>query len=400
LASPRLKLLWVGDACSHTGFARVTHSVLEHLHDIFDVTVIGALYEGDPGHGYPYPIYPAQAIPHADIWGLKKTAAKLPDIAPDVVCVINDPWVIELFCDEWKKQKFAVPLCAYMPVDGPNCVSPKTARALNETLSAAVFYTGFGATEARGAGFDGPAHVIPHGIDAELFSPGDQATARAAIGMPSVMRGGFVVLNVNRNQPRKRLDLTIAHFAEWVRTRGVTDAWLHLHCAEKDVGWRVRDLARYYRIHERLILTSPDMTWRRGIPDDQLVNVYRAANVQVTTTLGEGWGLTTMEGMACGIPQIVPEWSALAEWTVGAAWHVRCSAYEAFPGSQNTIGGIIDREGFVAALDQMYESSDVRAEFSESARRHVTAPSFTWKSVAAQFADVLHGAAMKKKAAA
>ena len=52
------KVLWYGDACSNTGFGRVTTSVLEHLQKEHEVEVIGINYNGDP-HDLPYKIYPA-----------------------------------------------------------------------------------------------------------------------------------------------------------------------------------------------------------------------------------------------------------------------------------------------------------------------------------------------------
>src|SRR4030095_6152956 len=81
----------------------------------------------------------------------------------------------------------------------------------------------------------------------------------------------------------------------------------------------------------------------------QLPLIYSALDVQVTTTLGEGWGLTTMEGMACGTPQIVPDWAALGEWATPAL-KVPCSLQLAHPGI-NTVGALPDKEAFMKALD-------------------------------------------------
>ena len=46
------------------------------------------------------------------------------------------------------------------------------------------------------------------------------------VGLPVRVRDGFVVGVVGRNQHRKRLDLAIAYFAEWVQTRRIADAYL------------------------------------------------------------------------------------------------------------------------------------------------------------------------------
>src|SRR3569623_1446521 len=65
------RLLWVGDAGAATGFATVTHSVLEQLHPAWDVIVSGVNYDGAP-HSFPYAIMPA--CHGGDMWGMDRFA--------------------------------------------------------------------------------------------------------------------------------------------------------------------------------------------------------------------------------------------------------------------------------------------------------------------------------------
>jgi D-inositol-3-phosphate glycosyltransferase len=65
------KVLWYGDACSNTGFGRVTTSVLEHLQKEHEVEVIGINYNGDP-HDLPYKIYPASNLACPDRFGIPR----------------------------------------------------------------------------------------------------------------------------------------------------------------------------------------------------------------------------------------------------------------------------------------------------------------------------------------
>jgi glycosyltransferase involved in cell wall biosynthesis len=59
--------------------------------------------------------------------------------------------------------------------------------------------------------------VIPHGLDTRVFHPpGDRPAARVAIaGLRDLPNDAFVVLNANRNQPRKRIDLKLGGFARF-----------------------------------------------------------------------------------------------------------------------------------------------------------------------------------------
>ena len=370
-------LLWIGDALVPTGFATVTHSVLDHLRQDWDVVVSGVNYDGSP-HGLPYRVMPAWQ--GSDMWGMNRFQALCAEFAPAAVIINNDWWNVAEFV---KLAPKGMPVIGYMPVDGGN-LDPAAVRELNR-LHAAVWYTDFGHREAVKAGFRGKRHVIPHGIDTGVFQPMPRGEARQLLDL-NVPRSAFIVGNLNRNQPRKRLDLTIEIFADWVRSHAVADAFLLLHCAQKDTGWDLHRVAEYHGCADRLLLTGSE-----GIRDLQgthhLQFIYNSLDVQMSTTLGEGWGLTTMEGMACGIPQIVPNSSALAEWAEPAV-KVPCSRTLMNP-EINTTGALVDHAPFVAALDTLYRNKAARAELAARSLQHVRQDGFTWSSIARQFNAVL-----------
>jgi glycosyltransferase involved in cell wall biosynthesis len=370
-------LLWIGDALVPTGFATVTHSVLDHLRQDWDVVVSGVNYDGAP-HDLPYRVMPAWQ--GGDMWGMNRFQALCAEFAPAAVVINNDWWNVAEFV---KLAPEGVPVVGYMPVDGGN-LDPAAVRELNR-LHAAVWYTGFGHREAVKAGFRGKRHVIPHGIDTGVFQPMNRVEARQLLDL-NVPRSAFIAGNLNRNQPRKRLDLTIEIFADWVRSHAVTDAFLLLHCARKDTGWDLHRVAEYHGVADRLLLTGSE-----GIRDLQATHhlqfIYNSLDVQMSTTLGEGWGLTTMEGMACGIPQIVPDSSALAEWAEPAV-KIPCSRMLMNP-EINTTGALVDHAPFVAALDALYRNKVARAELAARSVQHVRQDGFTWNSIARQFNAVL-----------
>lgn len=372
----RPRLLWVGDAVVPTGFATVTHSILAHLCQDWQVVVSGVNYDGGP-HSFPYTILPARQ--GGDMWGMNRFAALCAEYAPDAVVINSDWWHVAALLDHAPEDVF---IAAYMPVDGAH-LNPVDIRKLHG-LAAAVWYTEFGHQEARKAGFVGERHVIPHGLDADLWQSMDKIQARRELALP-VPPGAFLVGNINRNQPRKRLDVTISNFAHWIQSRNVTDAWLLLHCAQKDTGWNLRGVADFYGVADRLLLTGPEDLRKAGGPAS-LLPVYNALDVQVSTTLGEGWGLTTMEGMACGVPQLVPAWAGLGEWAEPAL-KVPCHTKLVHP-EINTVGALPDQETFVAQLDRLYRDPAARTQLSQRGAAFVRQPQFGWDAVAAQF-DVL-----------
>jgi len=367
------KLLWVGDALVASGFAKCTHHILDVVKETWDVHVLGLNYLGDP-HNCSYPVYPCW--PGGDLFGVKRVAQLINNIKPDLLVIQNDPWNIPVYLERAGN----VPVVATMPVDGKNCCG----RKLNG-LKFAIFWTEFGIKEAQLGGYSGQATAIPLGVDLDLYRPLEGV--REKLKLPSGVENAYIVGNINRNQPRKRLDLTISYFAEWVKSHDVRDAYLFLHVAPTgDMGYDVSQLMQYYGLSSRLILAEPNIG--QGIAESLLSFTYSAFDVQLSTTQGEGWGLTTMEGMACGVPQIMPDWSALGEWARDAAFLVPCTTTAATLNGINVIGGIADREKTIEALHKFYQSKDLRAEFSLKGLELVNRSEYRWENIGRQFAKV------------
>ena len=267
-----------------------------------------------------------------------------------------------------------------MPVDGVN-IKREFAEALN-SMHLSIGYTQFAVDELVKSGLTSPTQVIPHGIDTGLFSPVDMTVARKKLR--DIPRDWFIVGLVNRNQPRKRIDLAMQYFAEWAKDKP-DNVKFYFHGALRDLGWDIMQLAEYHNIGDRLVITSPDMTPANGVPRDFLKFIYSSMNVHITTTLGEGWGLTQMESMACKVANIVPNWSGLGEWAKNGASFIPCTSTQTHTGGLNTIGGVADKALFIAELDKMYHNRGYRESVAQSGYDLVTKPEFQWSNIARRF---------------
>jgi D-inositol-3-phosphate glycosyltransferase len=346
------RLLWVGDAACPSGFARSTHGVLEVLRETYDVTVLGINYRGDP-HKYPYPIY--AAVPGGDVMGYGRLIWLCDVIKPEVIVLQNDPWNIPGYTIRLKRTEIKdyakVPVIGFLAVDGQNCKGA----GMND-LDLGIFWTEFGSEEAKRGGFEKPRAVVPLGVDLANYYQVDCVPARRRLGLPAQFDDAFIVGNVNRNQPRKRLDLTIRYFAKWIKNYNVTDAWLYLHVAPTGdtTGYDCAQLAMYYGIGDRIVLNAPPAFY--GHSEEYMRDTYNIMNAQITTTQGEGFGLTTFEGAACGVLQIIPKWAALDEFFGhGAAYDIPCTSTACTDSTINVIGGVMDEAKAIEALAMVYE---------------------------------------------
>lgn len=369
------KLLWIGDAVCDSGFSRVTHEVCDRLKEKYSISILGLNYRGDP-HPYPYPIYPAFVLGCKDFLGIDRISEIVPSIDPDIIVILNDPYNFPKYFTALRKTPLQpVPVLGIVAIDGKNCLGT----ALNG-LTNTVFWTDFAKQEAINCGFIAPSSVIPLGVDLDIYRPQDQRQARAFIGFNDELLDKYVVGNVNRNQPRKRLDLTIDYFCKWVKDYNIPDAYLFVHvCPTGEVGYDCAQLMKYYGLNKRLIRSQPGV-WK-GLPQEEMASIYSCFDVQVSTTQGEGFGLTTLEGMACGIPQIIPHWSALGEWATAAS-RIRCTSTIASSGSQSAIGGVPDRDLFIKALDELYRNPGFRSMMRVESIELAHNEKFRWSDIA------------------
>jgi D-inositol-3-phosphate glycosyltransferase len=388
LIMERKRVLFIGDAACPSGFAKNTHGLIRGLDyretpgGPYEIMVLGINFNGDTPTGYPYPI--RSAMFGGDWSGQPRIPELMAIFQPDVVIVQNDPWNFPSYLKRLKD----VPVIGVVAVDSLNCQGDK----LNG-LACAVFWTKFGETEAIEGGYSGKSVVIPCGVDLHIYKPLNRKECRQKIGFKDHLLDAFIVGNVNRNGPRKRFDLCIEYFAEWVATSMITDAILYLQQAPTDDGgFDIEQLARYFGKKYDIplndyILTAIPPFWV-GWPDSRLAEIYSMLDVMWSPSQGEGFGLPTIEGMACGTPQIVSDWAAYSDWAKDAACLIRCSATNTTP-MLNTIGGVADKIETIQALDTFYHHVSVRAEYSRKGSELVAKPEYRWENIGTQFAQVV-----------
>jgi glycosyltransferase involved in cell wall biosynthesis len=384
------KLMIIADAGADTGFAQVTHNLIENLFDKWDIHVLAINYQGDP---HPLQskakMYNPSAKVQGDFYGINRVAELTHKVQPDVMLLINDPWVASSYQPIIEKSGYKGAVVLYTPIDGHNVMSAYIEPLNNFTH--AVGYTQFGVDQLRKGGLLIPATVIPHGVNKKLWKPTDKAEAREKQGFPD---DWYIVNVTDRNQIRKRIDLAFYYFAQWVHSTNKPESVkLHYHGGMKDSGWDLLQLAESFGISKRLIISHPDINSQQGIPLELMPYFYAPADVGLSTTMGEGWGLTTHERMAMRIPMIVPEYSALGEWAKGGVHYTRVSDIPYFNiGSVNTKGGVPDMQSTVDALEALYVDKDYRDHIAQKGYELATQSKFSWRTIALQFNDVFNAA--------
>jgi glycosyltransferase involved in cell wall biosynthesis len=189
--------------------------------------------------------------------------------------------------------------------------------------------------------------VVPEGVAGHFQPlPAERLEdVRRRLGLP-----GRFVLFVGTIEPRKNLPTLLD---AWSRMRErpplvVAGTW----------GWRCDD------VRERLERLAPDVRVLGAIARDDLPGLYNLAVCLAHPAWYEGFGLTPLEAMACGVPVVASGVSSLPE-VVGDAGLLVDPA---------------DVEGWTAALERVCGDLDVAATLRR--RGILRAAEFTWSRAA------------------
>ncbi len=390
-------ILLVGDAVAPTGFARVTQSIISRLKDDYDFHQLGINYSGDP-HNESWKIYPAGL--NSDPHGVHRIGELVTKIKPDAIILVNDIWIIADYLRVLSTLLHKVPTAAYIPIDS----EPITEGLIQQlqTLDRIIVYTDFAAKTLQSAAdlaaqidsnFNlAPIEVIPHGVDTKLFHPlfsldGDIAKGRREVRQQLLpndkgFEDSFIVLNANRNQPRKRIDITIEGFAKFAADKP-SNVKLYLHMGITDQGWNVNELAKRYNIDNRLIMSHAE-AGPPNLTTQQLNQMYNACDVGLNTAEGEGWGLPAFEHAATGAAQIVPAFSGPGSIWKGAAEMLKPS-FKIISPVMLTNANLIAPETVSLALQRLYDNPQLLRERSIAAYKRATEPQYSWNEVANSF---------------
>jgi glycosyltransferase involved in cell wall biosynthesis len=214
---------------------------------------------------------------------------------------------------------------------------------------------------------------IPHTVNTDIFKKADIS------GYREVRRGmakddQMIFFWNNRNARRKQSGTLIFWFKEFLDRVGHDKAVLCMHTEPKDPNGQ--DLIA---ITEKLNLTNGEVKISTNkVPPEDLAKIYNCVDCTVNISDAEGFGLATLESLACETPIIVNMTGGMQEQvTDGTSWF----GVGIEPSSKSIIGSQdvpyiyedrINKEEFLQAMVKFYNmTSEERKEMGALGRKHV-----------------------------
>lgn len=372
--SAKIKLLVLSDTpnCA-TGYATVCRNILQGLHATgkYEIVVLGISDHGD-FHNYPYQIV-ALGMDQGE-----KAARYILQATFDILFIINDlpslhylPQLLSLL----KEQKKVFKSVFYYPVDG---ILRSEWYQYLEQVDYKVTFTEYARKSTLEAVPSlGDVAVIPHGCNTKEFFPYPNLEELQPVkdSLFGAQSHKFVFTNINRNQIRKDIPRTIQAF-KLVKEQ-IDDVLLYLHMAKKDLGWDLEEVCKAANLSttEDVILLN-NFNVHQGIPIEFLNLIYNISDCVVSSTLGEGWGLTWTEAMATKTPVIMPNNTAMSEHiTPERGYLVDCGSNTNLlyvPPQTMFLQKLTDVEDMARKMIHVYEHREEAAHKADVAYQWVT----------------------------
>jgi glycosyltransferase involved in cell wall biosynthesis len=401
VASPpvqkKLKFLMVSThAHQFTGYSKVSYHSIQNLSKLpwLDVTHYGFQKMPQVPPGYrPYPsnveVIDAAALEKKEQPQQGFNFIGLPDVIrrkqPHVVMIYNDMSIVTKFLEEIRKsgvprtfkiwvyvdQVYTTQLQAYLDI-------------LNRDADLVFAFSTFWKKCLKDQGITRPIEIFNHGFDPKQFFPLPKELVRKQVGIPN---DAFVLLNINRNQPRKRYDLLIMAFVELIVKYPTKPIFLMCVCDKGDKGgwWLFEIYQRELKLRNvpveqfgaRLMVSAQDMVFK----DEDVNMFYNLADVGISTADGEGWGLCQFEQMGVGVPQVVPDIGGFKEFcSADTTVLVKPKHRYYLPSVYSPVGGeafVCDPHDICVGVEEYLMDSEKRTLHGKKAKEAILG--YTWE---------------------
>jgi glycosyltransferase involved in cell wall biosynthesis len=153
-------------------------------------------------------------------------------------------------------------------------------------------------------------HVIPHGVDTDIYHP----TNRIKEPFTFVFVGGYT-----GRGDRKGADLLVKAFAEEFSGQKNIQLYLKINMA---YGNAVQDLVNLAKpVKDQVTINTITLT------EPQMNDIYNLGDCFVSPSYAEGFNMTVLEAMACGLPVITSDFGGQIDYIPRENWLVAGDKY-------------------------------------------------------------------------
>lgn len=398
------------------GYSKIVYELSRNIckHDDIDLTVFGfqRFFKDTPMHRNDiegFKIYDAHAGEKEDKkthgFGINEVVSVLTNITPDVCIVYNDMMIVRNIVNQivnYKKETNNNDMKVIVYVDQVYLNQKKEYIAfLNDNADHVIAFTKYWEDIIKEQGLKKPTSVLEHGFNPKEIYPIDKAVARQYF---NIDQNAFIIMNLNRNQPRKRWDTCMKAFAEVVYrlpnenikllvATSTQGAWNLVELYERELSKRNISLEK--GLKHLIIIDRPQQ-----MSDFETNILYNIADIGINTCDGEGFGLCNFEQGGIGIPQIIPNLGGFKDFfkpEFAEMIEPKMSIY--IDSSRDAVCGealLTDYIDYVEAIEKLYFNIDLRAVYSSKSRQYIQ-DNYKWDVLSERLYDTIYNVTGKSK---
>jgi len=327
-------------------------------------------------------------------FGEKIIVDYIQNIDPDIVIIYNDLVVINSLIEQIKSiENRRFKLIPYIDIVYKN---EKNAliKNIDKLCDGGIMFTKYWENVIKYQGFTKKTYILEHGFNKDNFYPIPKKLCRKFFNMKE---SDFVIVNLNRNQPRKRWDICLMSFIKFV-SKHIGEPIRLLIATSMHGGWDLSDLivseCRKYDIKiedlkkHLIILQNPQQ-----ISDFDINIMYNVGDIGLNTCDGEGFGLCNFEQAGVGVPQIVPNIGGFKDFfikgknsiLIDPKWTYYCDHSRDFVAGE---AEVCDVDDYINALEFYYTHRKIISNHGEAARANILA-NYSWKSKGKHLYDII-----------
>jgi glycosyltransferase involved in cell wall biosynthesis len=318
------------------------------------------------------------------------------DWKPEAIILLGDFVAVRLIAMPYLEAFRQVPTFHYVPIEGID-LPPRWTQTWQVVRPIAM--SEFGADEIQQImGYRPP--TVYHGVSEDFWQASPQrpivlrdqkdpkvlhrvttrAQAREFFGWNPKAK---IVLRTDRHMPRKLYNSLIRSMAPILMER--PDVFLVLHCQRWDQGGDIADTASKFdrRVQDRIVISDGGGEWDR----EHLNLLYNTADVYASSG-AEGFGLTIAEAIACGVPAVGLQYSAVPE-VIGPAGMVVPIA-NIYDNQYDHFWAAPQEDRLTASIRWLLDHPSRAQAIGALGPRHVRSR-FSWTQAAERFGVILRG---------
>jgi len=355
----KIKLLFVGNSpcIDYSGAGILAKNLCLGFHntDKYEIRVAGWGYDGRP-HKFPWFNYPDTIS-----W---TQAAK--EFKPDILFLVHDVWRFGKL-PELSHSLPNMKIVGHFTIDGDPL--PKQWIPVLKSCDMIIIPSAFGVKVVKERFNLKPIIMIPEGVDLNTFSfQGDKEVEKERVDTATtkmlgdikktakeafLFRDKFTVFFAGMNQFKKNLGALLDGFSLFAKGKDtVLIIVLHSHKAKVyDFSvvsdYDITDLYSWRDTLHKIKIVDERMSVER------IADIYKVADVLVSASLGEGWGLFVAEAMASGTIPILTDYSAFLEIPAPDAF-IKMPVAALYRSQWNVNRAIVSPKDLALSLEKAY----------------------------------------------